>query len=92
MKIINFKSEPKQSFFAPEWSYYMCEDETLDDTVYFKKIAKIILDKEKNVIDSNQNNYNNYNKKHNTIFDGQTGLGSKSLTSRSPFFNVLSWN
>tara|TARA_B110000285_G_scaffold229773_1_gene295197 strand:+ start:2398 stop:3117 length:720 start_codon:yes stop_codon:yes gene_type:complete len=92
MKIINFKSEPKQSFFAPEWSYYMCEDETLDDNVYFEKIAKIILDKEKQVIDSNLNNYNNYNKEYNTIFDGQTGLGSKSLTSRSPFFNVLSWN
>ena len=40
MKIINFKSEPKQSFFAPEWSYYMCEDESFDDIVYFEKIIR----------------------------------------------------
>ena len=30
MKVINFKNEPKNNPFSPEWNYFMCETQTKD--------------------------------------------------------------
>jgi hypothetical protein len=85
---IRFQSNPKETFFAPEWDYSLYEA-FLDD-INCKKLAKIILKKEKQI----KNNFNDevvsayYG---NSSKDGNTGLGLDSLTSRYPFFNVLTW-
>ena len=48
MKVINFKNEPKNNPFSPEWNYFMCETQTKD--INFKKLAKYLLDKEKKIL------------------------------------------
>lgn len=90
MKIerIRFQSKPKQTFFAPEWDYSLYE--TFLDDVSFKKIAKIVLKKEKEIKSKfDDSAVSDYYKGINK--DGYTGLGLSSLTSRYPFFNVLTW-
>ena len=92
MQLIHFKSDPKRTPFAPEWSWIMGEDESLSDSSYLNSLREIILSKETHVISENTEKYNNFNTKNDIKFDGDTGLGEYSLTSRSPFFNVLSWD
>lgn len=94
MQIYNFVSPPKQTFFAPEWSYWLCEDQITD--VDFSKIAKLILEKEREIIKSTEAEYIAQNSElyqglKTKKFDGYTGLGDKSLTSRSNLFNLLTW-
>ena len=43
-KIINFKSMPKETPFAPEWNYYLIEDLITD--IDFKLFSKFLLSKE----------------------------------------------
>jgi hypothetical protein len=78
MEIIKFLSMPKQTPFAPEWSYVLGEDTITD--IDYTKIASIILSKEKEIIKSFPGNN-----------DGYTGLGKNSLTARFEHFNVFSW-
>lgn len=78
MEIIKFVSMPRQTPFAPEWSYVLGED-TISD-IDFEKIALIILSKEQEIINSYPGNN-----------DGHTGLGENSLTSRFQHFNVFRW-
>lgn len=92
MKIVKFQSEQPLTEFAPYWEWVMCEDESFVDPSFFEKIASIILEKEKQIIQDNTEAYNEHNKKFDIVFDGATGLGEYSLTSRSPFFNVFTWN
>jgi hypothetical protein len=40
-QIINFKSKPKETPFAPEWNYFLIEDMIKD--VDFKSLAQFIL-------------------------------------------------
>ena len=76
--IVILKSKKKNNFFAPEWQYFLYED--FINNVDFKKIAKLILLKEKNIL-----------KKFlpGKKGDGYTGLGKRSLTSRFEKFNLL---
>ena len=42
-KMINFKSEPKKTFFAPEWDYYLFERNI--DKIDFVNLANFIFAK-----------------------------------------------
>lgn len=91
MKIIKFESEPPLTVFAPRWCWVMGEDTLTDDAAFLNTLKEIILSKESETIKLNTDKYNRFNELHNIKFDGDTGLGENSLTSRSHFFNVLSW-
>jgi len=80
-KILATSQTPKTPF-APEWSWVMGEDYIKD--IDFKKIAEIILSKEKKIIKDNPPNSLYFS-------DGGTGLGEDSLTSRYRSFNVFTW-
>lgn len=69
-EIINFKSKPKNNFFAPEWDYYLFEINT--NKVDFKNLTQYILNKEKDILDLP------YTIKNGKISDGYTGLGKKA--------------
>ena len=82
MKIILFKSEKRQTPFAPEWEYIIAETKIED--VDFYKIRDIILSKEQQIIST-------YEPNSRDSGDGYTGLGANSLTSRFESYNVLNW-
>jgi len=83
MTIVLFKSEPRQTPFAPEWQYILAETEITG--VDFTKIKDIVLSKEKDIISKYQLNKSKVN------IDGYTGLGPNSLTSRYDSYNCLLW-
>jgi hypothetical protein len=83
MKIINFKSKPRNNFFAPEWNYFLGEDFIKD--INFNHLSKFILNK-KNKILKLDNTI-----RENKISDGYTGLGKDSTTSRFDKYNVFHW-
>lgn len=81
MQITVFQNHPKQTPFAPEWNYFLAEDQL--DEVDFNEIARIILSKEKDIIQKYPSG---------TIsVDAYTGLGENSLTSKWQHFNVFKW-
>lgn len=84
MKIINFKSNPKNNFFAPEWNYFIAE--TFIKDVNFNHLSEFLLNK-KNLILNLPNTI-----KKNKISDGYTGLGENSTTSKYDKYNVVSWD
>jgi hypothetical protein len=91
MQIVKFESEPPLTPFAPSWCWIMAEDTLTDDAAFLNTLKEIILSKESETIKLNTDKYNRFNEYHNIKYDGDTGLGENSLTSRSHFFNVLSW-
>tara|TARA_R100001086_G_scaffold242889_1_gene171100 strand:- start:61 stop:765 length:705 start_codon:yes stop_codon:yes gene_type:complete len=85
IKVVIFRSAPRQNVFAPAWEFPIAEDKIT--TVNFKKIAKLVLEKEKLMLKSSK-------KKQAFIgpfieTDGYTGLGKKSLTSHYASYNLL---
>ena len=80
MKFKRFVSQPPVSPYAPQWDFRvgnsMCED------IDTNSLSKFLLSKEKEI------------KKLPIVsdFDGYTGLGSNSTTSRSQQYNILLWN
>ena len=84
IKIINFKSEPRNNPFAPEWNYFIFESEL--HNVNFKKLTKFILKKEKEILKLPPTI------KVGKFSDGYTGLGQKSTTARFEEYNVLKWD
>ena len=91
MNLIKFQSDPALTEFAPQWNFIMAEDHSFNDPEFFKSISKIILERESSIISSHETKYKEYNKKFNIVYDGATGLGPTSLTSRSKYFNFFSW-
>jgi hypothetical protein len=83
MKIINFKSNPKNNFFAPDWNYFIAEE--LIKNVDFKKLSNYFLNKRKELLKLNNTI------KENKISDGYTGLGKDSTTARFNKYNVFSF-
>jgi hypothetical protein len=81
--VVNFKSKPKQTFFAPEWDYYLFE--SYIKNVDFKQLAKFILSKEKEVLNLPPT------LKDGLPFDGHTGLGKNSTTAKYDNYNVFKW-
>lgn len=78
MNLYSFESKPKISPFAPEWRFYMGEEQL--EGIDWHHIAQLILSKEKQIIASTPMGN-----------DGYTGLGENSLTSRYKYFNVFAW-
>lgn len=83
MKIINFKSLPKNNYFAPEWNYFIAEDFITD--IDFNDLSKFLLGKKDEVLKLKNTI------KNNKISDGFTGLGKDSTTSRYDKYNVFFW-
>jgi len=83
MDIINFKSNPKNNFFAPEWNYFIAEGSIKD--INFNDLSKFFLNKKNEILKLNNTI------KENKISDGYTGLGKDSTTSRFDKYNVFSW-
>jgi len=77
IKVTIFKSPLRQNVFAPAWEFPIAEDKIT--TVNFKKIAKLVLEKEKSILKSSKMQGG----------DGYTGLGKKSLTSQYASYNLL---
>lgn len=74
-----FKSEKKRTPFAPEWDYKIGITKIND--INTNTLRDIILKEEKVII-----------KKYKDLGNAAyTGLGYNSLTSKYPYFNVLSW-
>jgi len=83
LKIINFKSKPKMTPFAPEWNYFIIE--SIIENIDFKKLVKYLLIKEKELLKLPNTT------KDNKVSDGYTGLGKDSISSRYDKYNVFSW-
>ena len=83
-KVINFKSKPKETFFAPEWDYYLFERKIYK--INFSDLANLILSKEEEIMKLPLTKTEN-----NKLTDGYTGLGEKSTTARFNSFNVFDW-
>jgi hypothetical protein len=84
-KVINFRSKPKETFFAPEWDYYIFERKI--NQINFSNLAEFILSKEKEILKLPVIKDDN-----GRLVDGYTGLRENSTTSRFPNFNVFDWN
>jgi hypothetical protein len=85
LKIVNFKSLPKNNFFAPEWSYYICE--SITKNINCKSLAKFLLKQEKEILKLEPT----LNDSKTSYADGYTGLGFNSVTSRFGRFNVFNF-
>ena len=79
MKVINFRSQPKNNFFAPEWNYFIAE--TLAENIDFNQFSLFLLKKRNEILNLPDND--NTEAAH-------TGL-INSTTSRWKKYNVLSW-
>ena len=82
IKIITFESKPKETPFAPEWLHRVGYGQL--ENIDFKKIATIILKKEKQIIKE-------FPPTALPNSDGFTFLGDKSLTSRYDYYNITDW-
>ena len=80
VNIVKFKSEPKRTFFAPEFDYTIFETQTFE--VDFKELAKLLLSKEKEVLELPLSTVSG---------DAYTGLKKDSTTTRFDKYNVLKW-
>ncbi len=83
--MINFKSEPKKTFFAPEWNYYLFERKI--DKIDFVNLTNVLISKEEEILKLPTRKDNN-----NKFTDGYTGLGEKSTTARFNKYNVFNWD
>lgn len=81
-KIINFKSNKKNNFFAPEWDYYIIE--SFIKEVNFKKLTSLFLSKEEEILKIPVNNQ--------AKSDAYTGLGMDNTHARYNQYNILTWN
>tara|TARA_R100000742_G_C4279162_1_gene103096 strand:+ start:4680 stop:5351 length:672 start_codon:yes stop_codon:yes gene_type:complete len=80
-KLINFKSNKKNNFFAPEWDYYIIE--SVIQKVDFKKLKNLFLSKESEIlklpiIDEAKS-------------DAYTGLGLNNTHARYSQYNIFTW-
>jgi hypothetical protein len=71
--------------YAPTWDFRV--GTTLCENIDVKSLSQFLLKKEKEVKKLPVQFY-----EKNKVFDGYTGLGSNSTTSRSNQYNILTWN
>ena len=76
VKEVRWKSQDKQTPFAPEWDYRIIEGEIED--VNFDSISNYLLEKKDEIL-----------KIKPSRGDGLTGLGINSTTARHADFNVF---
>ena len=86
MDLILNKCKPPRTPFAPQWHYHLGYE--FISNVDFKEIAKIILIKEKEILEKFPPSSTSSVEGE---VDGYTGLGKNSLTSRHKHFNIFSW-
>jgi hypothetical protein len=89
MQIVQLTNNPVNTPFAPTWNYFILECEDAIPERIINEFKNFILDKEKEIIEISKSNYDSYNSDYGIVFDGDTGLGPTSLTSRSPFYNLF---
>ena len=80
VNIVKFKSDPKRTFFAPEFDYTIFETQT--SQLDLKELAKLILSKEKELLSLPISTVSG---------DAYTGLKKDSTTTRFDKYNVLKW-
>lgn len=89
MEFFGFKSYAPRTPYAPEWNYDV--GVSFCDNINTGDLSKFLLKKEKEVkklpLDVYVDVYG-----ENKIFDGYTGLGKNSTTSRSNRYNILTWD
>jgi len=85
--LYTFETDEAKTFFAPKGKFYIYEENILKD-LKVDQIKKYLLDNEIKIINKYKNKHKELNEEINWV-DGATGLGDKSLTSRSPFYNLL---
>ena len=78
LSLIEFRSEDKQTPFAPTWDYKIAEGEI--DDVDFDYIAKYLTEKKEEIL-----------KIKPSKGDGYTGLGGDSVTARHADFNIFNF-
>ena len=78
LSLIEFRSEDKQTPFAPTWDYKLAEGEI--DDVDFDYIAKYLTEKKEEIL-----------KIKPSKGDGYTGLGGGSVTARHADFNIFNF-
>ena len=89
IQVYQFKSAPPKTIFAPQWEYNIAE--SILSNIDFQNIAKFILKIENKILKKFKPiNYTNIKGVPKT-FDGHTGLGPNSLTSRSSNWNLLNY-
>ena len=67
VKFINFKNNFSSTPFSPNYNYFIYENNICDE-INVNEILNIMLDREKELIDNNENNIkNDYDKKVLTI-------------------------
>jgi hypothetical protein len=85
MNFKRFSSDPPLTPYAPTWDFRvgtsLCED------IDTKSLSQFLLRKEREVKKLPIQFY-----EEEKIFDGYTGLGSNSTTSRSNQYNILTWD
>ena len=74
---LSFKSAPKNNPLAPEWHYVFVEQDT--HNINIKSLIDFLLKKEKDIL------------KLESVNDGFTGLGTKSLTSKHSSYNLFNF-
>ena len=77
VKITKMKSDPKRTFFAPEYDYTIFE--TVNKEINFEELAKFILSKEKEIVSLP------------VTGDAYTGMREDSTTTRFDKYNVFKW-
>ena len=80
VNIVKFKSDPRRTFFAPEFDYTIFETQT--SQLDLKELAKLILSKEKELLSLPISTVSG---------DAYTGLKKDSTTTRFDKYNVLKW-
>jgi hypothetical protein len=89
MQLLEFNEGERLTPFCPSWQWMILEDQIIDKP-FTDRLAQIILEREKGIVEGTRDKWENFGEASN--YDGATGLGPDSLTSRSPFFNVLTWD
>ena len=89
IQVYQFKSHPPQTIFAPQWEYYVAG--TILTNIDFQNIAKFILKIENKILKKFKPSTWLNEKGVRKTFDGYTGLGPNSLTSRSSDWNLLKY-
>lgn len=84
IKVINFKSNPKQTFFAPEWDYYIFET-FVSEQINFDELINLILRKKEEILKLPTSQRNG------EFTDGYTGLGYDTTTAKFMNYNFLKW-
>lgn len=85
MKFRGLHSSPPLTSYAPTWDFYI--GTSICDNIDVKSFSKFLLHKKREVMKLPLSYY-----AKGKLFDGYTGLGKRSVTSRSNSFNLLSWS